>query len=499
MTIRGPHSSAASRPNSLSRECACTPTSSSSGGEGSRAGRASPRSPSTTGSRAAAGRRRRSLPRTVPRRVLLVSPLEVLAFPSNAALHHPDGYRKLAGELERLWKVERPRVTRQVADAAALGDRSENAEYIYGKKRLREIDGRVHFLASGSRSWRWCARPSGTTASTSGRGWRSRARTARASNSGSWARTSSTRRCASSAWSRRWPAPCSASRWGTRWWWRGPRAPARSPSCGSGIRRAPGASGDAMSVCAVTGSASGIGAAIRRRLEKDGARVIGIDLRDAEIVADLRSPEGREAAVAGVLARCSRQLDRLVVAAGVGSQVKPPSLVASINYFGAVDLLDGLFEALRGGTAPAALAVASNSAQMARVDESPSSRRCSRATKLKRAGSPTRSATRCSPMSAPSTRSRGRCGAARASGSRGRAHRRAGAGARAHAAADGRHGRSGDGRRDPEVPGAARAHGRAGGDRRARPHSCWAGGSYIQGSIYYIDGGSDAELRPDRF
>jgi transcription elongation factor GreB len=57
-----------------------------------------------------------------------------------------DGYRKLQSELERLWKVERPRATRQVADAAALGDRSENAEYIYGKKRLREIDGRVHFL-----------------------------------------------------------------------------------------------------------------------------------------------------------------------------------------------------------------------------------------------------------------------------------------------------------------------------------------------------------------
>jgi len=49
-------------------------------------------------------------------------------------------------EFERLWKEERPRVTQQVADAAALGDRSENAEYIYGKKRLREIDGRLHFL-----------------------------------------------------------------------------------------------------------------------------------------------------------------------------------------------------------------------------------------------------------------------------------------------------------------------------------------------------------------
>ena len=59
----------------------------------------------------------------------------------------PGGYKKLAAELDRLWYVDRPRVTQQVADAAALGDRSENAEYIYGKKRLREIDGRVRFLS----------------------------------------------------------------------------------------------------------------------------------------------------------------------------------------------------------------------------------------------------------------------------------------------------------------------------------------------------------------
>jgi len=58
----------------------------------------------------------------------------------------PQGERRLREEYERLWAVERPRVTREVADAAALGDRSENAEYIYGKKRLREIDGRLEFL-----------------------------------------------------------------------------------------------------------------------------------------------------------------------------------------------------------------------------------------------------------------------------------------------------------------------------------------------------------------
>jgi len=58
-----------------------------------------------------------------------------------------DGASKLRAELEQLWTVERPRVTQEVADAAAQGDRSENAEYIYGKRRLREIDRRVRFLS----------------------------------------------------------------------------------------------------------------------------------------------------------------------------------------------------------------------------------------------------------------------------------------------------------------------------------------------------------------
>ncbi len=58
----------------------------------------------------------------------------------------PEGEQRLRKELDHLWKVERPEVTRSVSEAAAMGDRSENAEYIYGKKRLREIDRRVRFL-----------------------------------------------------------------------------------------------------------------------------------------------------------------------------------------------------------------------------------------------------------------------------------------------------------------------------------------------------------------
>lgn len=56
------------------------------------------------------------------------------------------GWQVLDDELKFLWKQERPKVTQAVSEAAALGDRSENAEYIYGKKRLREIDRRVRFL-----------------------------------------------------------------------------------------------------------------------------------------------------------------------------------------------------------------------------------------------------------------------------------------------------------------------------------------------------------------
>lgn len=58
-----------------------------------------------------------------------------------------DGWYALDKELKYLWKEERPRVTQSVSEAAAQGDRSENAEYIYGKKRLREIDRRVRFLS----------------------------------------------------------------------------------------------------------------------------------------------------------------------------------------------------------------------------------------------------------------------------------------------------------------------------------------------------------------
>src|SRR6202162_2609613 len=69
------------------------------------------------------------------------------AAPAGSQYITPEGARRLRLELELLWRDERPRVTQAVAAAAAQGDRSENAEYTYGKRRLREIDRRVRFLS----------------------------------------------------------------------------------------------------------------------------------------------------------------------------------------------------------------------------------------------------------------------------------------------------------------------------------------------------------------
>jgi len=67
--------------------------------------------------------------------------------PHSSAYITRAGHTRLTEELKHLWKVVRPEVTRKVAEAAALGDRSENAEYIYGKKQLREIDARIRYLS----------------------------------------------------------------------------------------------------------------------------------------------------------------------------------------------------------------------------------------------------------------------------------------------------------------------------------------------------------------
>jgi NAD(P)-dependent dehydrogenase (short-subunit alcohol dehydrogenase family) len=126
-----------------------------------------------------------------------------------------------------------------------------------------------------------------------------------------------------------------------------------------------------MGTVAITGSASGIGAAVRERLASDGDRVIGVDLRDADVEADLASPEGRKRAIGAVRELAGGGIDRLVLCAGLGAHLDDYALIASVNYFGAVEVMDGLLGDLTGRPDASAVVVCSNSAQFVPLDEHP--------------------------------------------------------------------------------------------------------------------------------
>ncbi|MEO6628335.1 MAG: SDR family oxidoreductase [Aquihabitans sp.] len=112
----------------------------------------------------------------------------------------------------------------------------------------------------------------------------------------------------------------------------------------------------------VTGSASGMGAATKARLEADGQRVIGVDLRDADVVADLGTVEGRQEAIARVTELADGSLDGLVTWAGIAGLTNAPgSALVSVNYFGTVAIHEGLRPLLAAGDRPAAIAISSNS------------------------------------------------------------------------------------------------------------------------------------------
>ncbi|WP_344658653.1 SDR family oxidoreductase [Catenulispora subtropica] len=118
-----------------------------------------------------------------------------------------------------------------------------------------------------------------------------------------------------------------------------------------------------MATIAVTGAASGIGRTLAARLGADGHRVIGVDLRDADVVADLGTAEGRAAAVAAVTELCDGRLDALLPFAGLAAATgRPGGLLVSVNYFGAVRVLEGLRPALRAAGTSAVVLPSSNSA-----------------------------------------------------------------------------------------------------------------------------------------
>ena len=114
-----------------------------------------------------------------------------------------------------------------------------------------------------------------------------------------------------------------------------------------------------MPITAITGSASGIGAAVSAALRAAGHQIIGIDRSNAEVIADLSTAAGRDTAIGQVLELSGEVLDGLICCAGVGVTAPNCGLVLAVNYFGVSQLLDGLQGALAKGQQPAALVIGS--------------------------------------------------------------------------------------------------------------------------------------------
>ncbi|GAA4883382.1 SDR family oxidoreductase [Ferrimonas pelagia] len=122
-----------------------------------------------------------------------------------------------------------------------------------------------------------------------------------------------------------------------------------------------------MAIYAMTGGATGIGAAIKQQLRDAGHELIVVDIKDADILADLSTTEGRDSAVAGIIERSPHGLDGFVACAGLGPAAPAP-LLLQVNYFGAKATLEGLREHLAKKQGSAVL-IGSNSGAMPHFDQ----------------------------------------------------------------------------------------------------------------------------------
>ena len=117
-----------------------------------------------------------------------------------------------------------------------------------------------------------------------------------------------------------------------------------------------------MATIAITGAASGIGATLAAWLAEDGHRVIGVDLAGADVNADLGTSQGRDEAVTAITELCEGRLDGLLPFAGLAPAAdRPGSLLVSVNYFGAITLLEALRPALKAAGSSAVVLSSSNS------------------------------------------------------------------------------------------------------------------------------------------
>ncbi|MBQ0758722.1 MAG: SDR family oxidoreductase [Gammaproteobacteria bacterium] len=123
-----------------------------------------------------------------------------------------------------------------------------------------------------------------------------------------------------------------------------------------------------MATYALTGGATGIGAAIKVQLREAGHQVIVVDLADGDICADLSDSSGRQKAIDGIRALAPNGLDGFIPCAGLGPSVRPFSLITKVNYFAAVAITEGVLDLLvkRKGSI---VMIASNSAAMVGHDD----------------------------------------------------------------------------------------------------------------------------------
>lgn len=118
-----------------------------------------------------------------------------------------------------------------------------------------------------------------------------------------------------------------------------------------------------MATYVITGGASGIGAAVAKQLESEGNRVLTVDIKEADILADLSTTEGRQGAITAIREASADGLKGLVTSAGLGSHVPDNSLITRVNYAGTVELIEGLREHLASNNTDVLL-ISSNSAPM---------------------------------------------------------------------------------------------------------------------------------------